>query len=135
MLLLAMTVALAVDASVFSLMIPLTALIHEAGHYTAIRQAGGRVEEIRVDPCGVTLVRKTPPLCSYWEELWIHLSGPSANCLAAMTALWIYALLHRPFFAPFFIFCNLALATVNLLPVRGTDGGGALEALLLLQVI
>ena len=74
------------------------ALLHECGHLAAIRQAGASVMRVDIDVLSACIV--------YANE---RIPPKSEVCIA----------LAGPLF-------NLFFAFVNLIPVRGTDGGSAL---------
>lgn len=110
-----------------TLWVLLGCLLHELGHWTAIRLLGGRVVRMRVSCAGAELrlsaARPLPP----WALLLAALAGPGANLLAAWVSV---GLSRRGAGLYFFAGLNLGLACFNLLPAGWLDGGKALEALL-----
>ncbi|MBO5273789.1 MAG: site-2 protease family protein [Clostridia bacterium] len=85
------------------------------------------VESITIHFFGADIKRR-PGELSYTADLAISLGGIIANSAAALL------LLPFSFFpvAKLFIFCNITLAVMNLLPIRSLDGGEALAAFLML---
>ena len=96
-------------------------LLHELGHYLAIRLAGGDVKLIRLTAVGAEMVLDRP--LGYWRELLAALAGPAVN-------LSLAALFCRRPWGLGFAGLNLALGCFNLLPVGRLDGGRALWCLL-----
>ena len=100
------------------------ALIHELGHMVCIiltRKGNfsfrSVVNGFRIKPRGVR---------SYKEEILIYLSGPLANVFAFIVCAIMSIALDKAFATAAII--NLATALSNLLPIRGYDGYGAIQA-------
>lgn len=100
----------------------LSALIHELGHIFAAKICSVGIERVTVYPFGAD-IRLRPSLRSYKTDLIIALSGPICNLILAYVGKSLS-------FSDTFIICNLILASVNLLPIQGLDGGTALSAML-----
>ena len=98
----------------------ISALFHEIGHYGAACALGVRVEQITVYPFGADM-RLSPGLRSYRVDLLIAAAGAAVNLLLAGVGYWLKN--------GSLIACNLLLAGVNLLPIKGLDGGAILLAL------
>ena len=98
----------------------LSALLHELGHYGAACALGVRVEAVTVYPFGADM-RLSPGLRSYGSDWLIAAAGSAVNLLLAGVGCAVGSTM--------LIACNLALAVVNLLPVKGLDGGTMLLAL------
>lgn len=107
----------------------LACLLHELGHYGAIRLVGGQVRHLYLTAVGAEMKLASPYGLSYGKELAAVLAGPGASLLVAWVAARLGSLMGWPFF---FLFSGLNLCTglFQLLPVRPLDGGRALELLL-----
>ena len=99
------------------------ALVHECGHWAALRRYGARIVAVRFGICGAVLESDCGRL-SYGQEALCVLAGPCANLLAAA----LCAAAGNPW--PAFTGANLILCAFNLAPVRPLDGGHALELLM-----
>lgn len=99
----------------------LSAFFHEMGHYVAAQLAGVAVERITVYPFGADMVLSSP-LRSYKKDIMIAAAGAGVNLLLACGTRMAGG-------DSFFVACNLGLAVMNLLPIRGLDGGVILSAL------
>lgn len=107
----------------------LACLLHELGHYGAIRLVGGQVRRLHLTAVGAEMELASQYGLSYGRELAAVLAGPGASLLAAWMAAQLGRVLDWP---AFFLFSGLNLCTglFQLLPVRPMDGGRALELLL-----
>ena len=95
-------------------------LTHEAGHLLAARLAGVPLRRAKGGFFGVRMTFDFSR-AGYGREAAVHLAGPLAGIGAAFAAAGT---------AHVFSGMSLALSAVNLLPVSGFDGGGALLCLL-----
>lgn len=68
-------------------------------------------------------------LLSYRKEFWIAAAGPIASVVMSLFAL-VRIRQGMTQDGLFFFFCNFFLAFLNLIPIRGLDGGRAFHALL-----
>lgn len=98
------------------------ALIHEAGHWVALRVMGARIRGLRIGMLGMVMETDSSRL-SYGQELLALLAGPGMNLLCAC----LLSLLTGGTEAV--IGAHLVLGLFNLLPARPLDGGRALYLL------
>jgi len=91
-------------------------LLHELGHYFAIRIIGGKIYQITVGIGGMDM--QTSPLAD-WAHLIAILSGPIGGFLPVLFAQQM----------PRLAVCCWILSLYNLLPLLPLDGGRALEIL------
>lgn len=104
-------------------------LLHEAGHWCAIRALGGQVARLRFSCAGAEIRLSTAHPLPPWGMIPAALAGPAVNLLLA----WGSALLARNGLGErlyFFAGLNLGLGLFNLLPAAWLDGGRALACLL-----
>ena len=101
-------------------LILLPVLLHEAGHVFVMLCLKTEIEQLTLLPFGIDIKRRDK-FISYPKEAAIALAGPSVNILV----FFIFAEYR------FFAYINLLYALINLIPVKGLDGGNALEAFLL----
>lgn len=103
------------------------ALLHELGHFLAIKLTGGRVGRVDIMPLGARIV--TSGITSHRRDTAVYLCGPLANLLFFGLSLPVSLALASPYLL-YFSICNLFFAFVNLLPVSGNDGYCALCSLI-----
>lgn len=90
------------------------AAIHEAGHLLAIIVVGKCEVEIALSAFGIAIEPKYRVLPKKREEIFILIMGPLAGIALA--------LMLRGFSDKFFE-VSMALSFINMLPLRGLDGG------------
>jgi Zn-dependent protease len=101
----------------------LAALWHELGHVAALKGMGKRMGKLRLSLVGAELTLAEGEHTTLEQDIWLSLSGPAANLLAALICgLWAKNDLMAG--------ANLLLGFFNLMPVLPLDGGCALSALL-----
>jgi Peptidase M50B-like len=105
-------------------------LIHEGGHAGAAVLLGYRVEWVVLGGiAGVTAYRGRDdrPL----DRLAVALAGPAANALAALSLAWVAGLLvgGARDAVGLAAVLNAVGLVVNLVPLRGSDGAAAVQAL------
>ena len=123
--------SLLLSHSVFFLASLLAALLHELGHLFAAYLRRIRMKELSVGLFGFGLMPKDS-LYSYSDEIFLCLSGPLSNFLFGFLALFLSKYISSPFLISF-LFSSFAFGILNLLPIKGFDGGRILRALLLLR--
>lgn len=101
----------------------LAALAHECGHLLAARRLGVSFSRLEIGALGAVLFPRRG-ICSYRTEWLLAAAGPAASLLVAIL-LW-----RAPIdFAATLATISASLALLNLLPIRGLDGGRMLHAL------
>ncbi len=105
----------------------LAVALHEGGHIGAARVLGVPICGVRMGLFGIRL--RLGGLLSYRQEGLIAAGGPAVNLLTAL-CLWPQAAVSDATWDGLFCLASVGLAAVNLLPVRGLDGGRILRCLL-----
>jgi len=128
-------------------MIFVCVVVHELAHILLSTKLGVRAKTVVLLPIGgVTLLDETRQMTSasvtWIREVWVALAGPLVNLLIgtiAGLALWHWMpqvqLFSKPYIYSFnlprsFVWCNVGLALLNLVPGYPLDGGRVLRALL-----
>ena len=107
----------------------LAALLHEAGHYLAIRCENASIRRVDILPMGGLMVYDQTDVSPKGCAL-ISAAGPMANLFAMAVCL---PFLHTSPYVLFFALANAFLAFLNLLPWEALDGGSILFHLMLAQ--
>lgn len=102
-----------IDFSLYTLIIFLSALLHECGHLIFMSAFGVGIEKIIILPVGARIIEKQS-LISYGKEIIISAGGCIFNLL-------IFLLFYKSF--PVFACTNLFFFTLNILPIYSLDGG------------
>ena len=108
-------------------------IIHEMGHILAARLCGVRMRALRVDLFGARL--HLAGMMSYRREATVAAAGPLFNLLTAAILLSgakgnVASYLAGDGGGSILALSSLALAAINLLPVRSLDGGRILRCTL-----
>jgi Zn-dependent protease/CBS domain-containing protein len=127
-----------------TIIILFSVLVHELAHLLVANKMGVRARAVILLPIGGISIAERLPASERYEvhhETRIALAGPAANLLLALIAIagsYLFApntpLWNRPFILlgnlpSSFVWVNLALAAVNLLPAYPLDGGRILRAI------
>jgi len=97
-------------------------LLHELGHYIVAKKLGYQLNKFKLSPLGAELNYES--LYSNRDELFISLAGPMVNVLFSILLIamwWCFPNLYS--FTNIFVFQNLCLGVLNLLPAYPLDGG------------
>lgn len=108
------------ESSIYSLAVVLCAMWHELGHIIAIYILGAGIAEISFLPFGVEIRMKNE--LSYRDDLIVAAAGPFFNLLSSGVFYVAYMAFPHPFLV-FCAVCSLFLCGINLVPVKGFDGG------------
>ena len=106
------------------LLLAAAALLHELGHVLCAALLNIPFSGLRFHPCGAVMTFDFSG-AAYGRELCVHLAGAGMGILTAACALLLWGRA-----AVSFAGLSVCLAGINLLPVEGFDGGGALYCLL-----
>lgn len=118
--------AISVDA-VFLMIVLCGALLHEYAHITVMKMLGAEIIKISLYPFGADIKADMSSL-SYRAEVAVYLAGPVISLLACLISLFMYR--YAGMYLAAFSASNFLFFFVNILPVKGLDGGRALEAVL-----
>ena len=122
-------VSLLLSHSLFSLASLLAALLHELGHILAASLCRIRMKEFSVGLFGAGLT-PSDGLYSYFDEIILCLAGPLSNFFFGSASLLLLRYASSAFLLSF-VFSSFAFGILNLLPIKGFDGGRIFRALLL----
>lgn len=111
------------DGVKYPLMLVLAVLIHELGHILAARLVKAPLSSFSCGIHGFSLAFDFTSL-SFGKECFVLLSGSGLGLIAASLAMGL-----RDSFA-YFSAVSAVMALLNLLPIRGLDGGTALSCVL-----
>ncbi|MBO7310038.1 MAG: hypothetical protein J6U86_01445 [Clostridia bacterium] len=99
--------------------------IHEIGHIFMAKIRRIDLRELSVGIFGASLTTEHA-LFSYFDEVLLCLGGPLFNYASAL--IWITLTKCPP--SSFFVVSSLGLGTLNMLPIKGFDGGRIATAIL-----
>ena len=108
----------------------LSVVIHEFGHYLVAKRYGYRLNIINLMPYGASLSGKDI-FIEPKHEIYIALAGPFTSLLIAILGIaswWIFPPLYAS--TNVFIYSNLSIFLVNLLPCFPLDGSRVLFCIL-----
>lgn len=101
----------------------LVVVIHECSHHIVARHLGYKLGKFYLMPYGVCLNYESD-VFSGNDEILIALAGPLINyilCVICVAIWWMFP--ETYYYLDYFCFCNLVLATFNILPCFPLDGG------------
>lgn len=110
------------DNSEYAIIALTAAATHELGHIITALVLKMKLDSFSLGLFGARLGIALP-LYSYRHELMLSLSGPIANLLTGSAALYIYHIQGSSEHVLFFAVASFFLALLNLLPIKGFDGG------------
>lgn len=109
----------------------LAAAIHECGHLFMAKALRIPFSLFELDMLGASL-RLGSRLCSYGDEFLLASAGPLMNIFSSLALFPLVTHAENPAlreYLSFFIFASLALACLNLLPIKSFDGGRMMHSL------
>lgn len=109
----------------FFLVAVTAAMMHELAHLVLMRVLGARFVRLSLYPFGADICADTSVL-SYKAEIAVFLSGPVVSLLLCLFSLLFYRVCGGGMYLLAFCAANFLFFFVNILPVRGLDGGRAL---------
>lgn len=119
------------ENSSFPVIVFAGALIHELGHFAAMKTLGVKVISFTILPVGADIKCDSENL-SYKKEIFIFLSGPLANLVFSVVFFLVfYAAGKENAKILFFALSNFFLFIFNIIPIKVFDGGRILENILL----
>lgn len=101
--------------------------VHELSHLIAAKCLGLTPSHIVIYPFGLNLRLKNTMLYSISDEVILYMSGPLSNMIMSLLCLVFWEV--NPLISKLY-YVNLALMTVNLLPITPLDGGMTVKKLL-----
>lgn len=109
-----------IEPTVYLGLIFLSISLHEAGHLCVMAIFGIGIESVTLLPVGIDIKRRYKCI-PYKKDIILALAGIAVN----ISIFFIFKKYE------FFAYTNLLYALINLIPIKGLDGGYALEAFLL----
>lgn len=105
-------------------------VLHELAHAEYAKRRGYALTEFRLMPYGAALIGEFEDV-SRGDEIRIAAAGPLCNIALILLSVALWWLVPASYcFTEQFVYANLSLAAVNLLPVYPLDGGRIALALL-----
>ena len=100
------------------------AIVHEVGHICASLILKMKLEGLTLNLFGARL-KVALTMYSYKQEFWMALAGPLANAIFGTLSIFIYTAddTQPNTYLLFFAIASFFLASLNLLPIKGFDGG------------
>ena len=122
-----LTVMLATDKTGLVLPTFFAVFMHECGHLFAMWILGCAPKKIKLIPASVQITNAA--FTDYKNDFLIAVSGPLVNFILFLAFYYNYSLFENRL-VRYFALINLMLGILNLLPVKGLDGGTVLFSIL-----
>lgn len=123
--------SLFISHSYFAVCVLLAVVFHELGHILAANHLKINLSEFKIDIFGASLSPASNDF-SYKDEIFLCICGPLSNFLTSLLILPLWQILKHESLL-YFVLASQTLALLNLLPIRGFDGGRIFYALLCLM--
>lgn len=122
-----LTVWILSEPYITTLAVLIAAFLHETGHILTTRIFEINIMSVTIYPLGADIQIRDN--VSYGKNILIALSGPLANILTILLCEISLRLLPEQhiFIANHIASSSLSLAVINLLPIKGFDGGSILS--------
>lgn len=104
--------------------------LHELAHAFIARKLGYKLKKFYIMPYGACLNYNNSVFMGN-DEFYISIAGPVINiimCVLCVALWWLFPFTY--YYLDYFCFCNLMLASYNLLPCFPLDGGRIFVSLL-----
>ncbi|MBE6573450.1 MAG: hypothetical protein E7652_03550 [Ruminococcaceae bacterium] len=109
-----------IEPTRYLLLILISVLCHEAGHYLAMKLFSVEISSVTLLPLGID-IKPAGQLIYYPKQAVISALGPAINLILFFCFYKSYS---------FFACINLLYALFNLMPIRGLDGAQIIESIL-----
>lgn len=106
------------------------ALIHECAHMLTAKRLGTGIAFVEIQPFGVSARLKCGMIKNPMYEILIALAGPLSNMVLLAAGIMLKSVFYTYKLYYYFIYCNAAMAVLNMLPILPLDGGRILRAAL-----
>jgi len=127
-----MIALIVIDRSIYPLVMFACAILHEAGHYAAMKMCGVEIYKIVFYPFIIYMDYNEKSLVNYKAEIITAVCGPLMNFLVIIILLAV-SRFYSFFGLPLIVFGNFFIMMFNLMPVEGFDGGRILKAIVSLK--
>lgn len=100
----------------------ISTFLHETGHIVAMLFKNHRVQEIKIGFFHIDIVDNNRQVINYNDDLLILFAGSAFNFMTAFISMVLFYFTRKYIFC-LFIYTNLAMGIMNLLPISSLDGG------------
>ena len=123
-------ITLFITHSYFAISALIAILIHETGHIIAAKKLKIKMTLCKIDIFGASLTPASNDF-SYLDEMFLCICGPALNFFTAAVAMPFYFITKNTVVL-YFVLASLSLGLLNLIPIKGFDGGRIFMATLCL---
>lgn len=117
------------DTTNLLILLIISAAVHEAGHYAAIKLCGGSMGTLNLSVAGAVMVIQDGKSMSYGKELICAAAGPLASLMLGLISALLAGRWGND---KLYVFSGISMVfgVINLLPVYPLDGGRMIYILL-----